>query len=274
MVINRRELTDAPASAVRRSRRLPAESFRFNAGRHATVKIPILTAAMAVMFAGTVIVGSAMAQSADAASGKSAKPLSAAASDPVTMGWMQGFPPPDDKLISADDPDHFAFPKLRWSICHFPELRQTTAVLSGANGSRKLQRVIDPGLDAVTFTPLQAEDTMTWDEAFNANYTDGIMVLHHGKVVYERYAGCLDERGLHSAMSVSKSLTGLLAETLIVEGELDAEAKVATIIPELKDSAFGDATVREVLDMETALDYSEDYAARTLVSGLTRRSPT
>jgi hypothetical protein len=28
-----------------------------------------------------------------------AEPLDAAASDPKTMGWMQGFPPPDDRII-------------------------------------------------------------------------------------------------------------------------------------------------------------------------------
>lgn len=35
---------------------------------------------------------------------------------------------------------------------------------------------------------------------------------------------------------------------------------MGTLIPELRNSAFGDATVRQVMDMTTALDYSEDYA--------------
>ncbi len=41
---------------------------------------------------------------------------------------------------------------------------------------------------------------------------------------------------------------------------LDDTARVGTLIPELRDSAFGDATVRQVMDMTAALDYSEDYA--------------
>lgn len=61
-------------------------------------------------------------------------------------------------------------------------------------------------------------------------------------------------------MSVTKSLTGLLGEILVAEGTLDADARVGALIPELQDSAFGDATVRQVMDMTTALDYSEDYA--------------
>jgi CubicO group peptidase (beta-lactamase class C family) len=70
----------------------------------------------------------------------------------------------------------------------------------------------------------------------------------------------LDEKGKHAAMSMTKSLTGLLAEILVVEGKLDESAKVSSIVPELANSAFGSATVRQVMNMTTALDYSEDYA--------------
>jgi len=79
-------------------------------------------------------------------------------------------------------------------------------------------------------------------------------------VVYEHYSGCLDEAGKHAAMSMTKSMTGLLAEMLVVEGQLDDTARVSALVPELADSAFGSATVRQVMDMTTALDYSEDYA--------------
>jgi hypothetical protein len=61
-------------------------------------------------------------------------------------------------------------------------------------------------------------------------------------------------------MSMTKSMTGLLAEILIAEGQLDESAQVTSIVPELASSSFGSATVRQVMDMTTALDYSEDYA--------------
>ncbi|MCL3883243.1 serine hydrolase [Marivita sp. GX14005] len=187
-------------------------------------------------------------------------PLSAVQSDPEEMGWMQGFPPPEDKTIRFTDPDYFAFPKLRWTVCHFRELMPTTAVRQGAGAASILPVDLDPGLDQVSFTPLGSGTEMTWAEAFDANYTDGLLVMHKGRIVYERYDGCLDEHTLHGAMSVTKSLTGLLAEILIAEGKLDDTALMAAIIPELDGSAFSDATVRQVLDMTTALDYSEDYS--------------
>ena len=189
-----------------------------------------------------------------------AKPLSAQASDPNTLGWMQGSPPAADKTIRFTDPDFFAFPKLRWTACHFRELMPTAGVNNGPGAARALPAALDASLDAVRFTPLGSDQKMTWAEAFDANYTDGLIVMHHGRVVYERYAGCLTEHTLHGAMSVTKSLTGLLAEMLVAEGKLDDTALVGSVIPELKNSAFGDATVRQVMDMTTALDYSENYA--------------
>ena len=188
------------------------------------------------------------------------KPLDAHASNPVTLGWMQGFPPAANKTVRFTDPDYFSFPKLRWTVCHFRELMPSVGVRTGNNGPSALPADLDAGLDGVTFTPLGGSAPMTWGAAFGANYTDGVLVLHKGSVVYERYDGCLDANTLHGAMSVTKSLTGLLAEVLVAEGRLNDKALIRDIIPELTDSAFGDATVRQVLEMTTALDYSEDYA--------------
>lgn len=188
------------------------------------------------------------------------KPLDAQASNPETLGWMQGHPPAADKTIRFTDPDYFSFPKLRWTVCHFRELMPNTAVRTGAQGAGDLTVDIDHSLDAVRFTPLGGGEEMTWDEAFDANYTDALLVMHKGRIVYERYDGCMKPGVLHGAMSVTKSITGLIGEVLVEQGKLDETALVGDLIPELKASAYGDATVRQVLDMTTALDYSEDYS--------------
>ena len=44
-----------------------------------------------------------------------------------------------------------------------------------------------------------------------ANYTDGIVVLHRGRIVYERYFGALTAERPHIAFSVTKSFIGTLA---------------------------------------------------------------
>ena len=181
-------------------------------------------------------------------------------SDPQILGWMTGFPPPADKLIMQPQSNYFSFPKLRWTVCHIRELLPTKQVSRGLGAPILFDRTIDPQIDSITFTPLNEDRSMTWAESLSSNYTDGILILHKGKIVYEKYLGCLNESSKHAAMSMTKSLTGLLAEILVAEGLLDDKKKVSSIIPELKNSAFGSATVRQVMNMTTALDYSEDYA--------------
>ena len=187
-------------------------------------------------------------------------PVSAEESDPVKLRWMTGFPPPPERLIMQPESDYFSFPKLRWSVCHIRELMPTKQVSRGISASVPLTYALDNGIDAVTFVPIGVEGRMTWTESLLRNYTDGVLIIHKGHIVYERYIGALNETGKHAAMSMTKSLTGLLAEILVVEGNLDDAARVDSIVPELQGSAFGNATVRQVMDMTTALDYSEDYS--------------
>ncbi|MBR9911093.1 MAG: serine hydrolase [Gammaproteobacteria bacterium] len=194
------------------------------------------------------------------ASARESGVLSAEESDPRTLGWMQGFPPPADKLIMQPQSNYFSFPRIRWTVCHMRELFPTQQVSRGLGAPTPFAYAIDNKIDSVTFTPLGDNQTMTWAESLSTNYTDGMLILHRGKIVYETYSGCLQETGKHASMSMTKSLTGLLAEILVAEGQLDDNARVSAIIPELGNSGFGSATVRQVMDMTTALNYSENYS--------------
>ncbi len=180
--------------------------------------------------------------------------------DPVKLGWMVGSPPPPDKVIRWADGSFYTFPKFRWSFSHGRELMATSNVSRGVATPSPLPRAERTDLDGVTFTPLGKTEPMTWAQSLSANYTDGIVVLHQGKIVYERYFGALTASGQHAGQSVTKSFFGTLGAVLVEEGKLDANAKVSSYIPELKDSGFGNATVRQVLDMTTGLKYSENYA--------------
>ena len=187
-------------------------------------------------------------------------PLSAAESDPKIMGWMQGFPPPPDKTLSVADGSFFQFPAMRYSVNHMREFLPTTVVSRGTGAPISLKTALDKNIDGLVFTPTGSNKTMTFADSLPLNYTDGIVILHRGRIVYERYFGGLTAEGKHAAMSVTKSFTGTLASILAAQGKLDPSKMVTDYLPELKDSAFGDATVRQVMDMTTALQFSEDYA--------------
>jgi CubicO group peptidase (beta-lactamase class C family) len=186
-------------------------------------------------------------------------PLDAHASDPVRLGWMVGSPPPADKLIRFSDESFFRFPQTRWAFSHFRELLPTAVVSRGSGPVSELPRAIRDDLDAVTFMPLGGSEPMTWAASLAVNYTDGIAILHRGNIVYERYFGALTAERQHIAYSVTKSFVATIAAILVHEGRIDDQTLVPHYIPELAGSGFGDATVRNLLDMETGIEYTEDY---------------
>ena len=188
--------------------------------------------------------------------------LTAAQSDPMKLGLMQGSPVPRDKQVRFDDGSQFGFPKLRWAFSNQQALL-ATATVHRAGAPSPLAVALRQDLDAVPFTTLDGRKT-TWGEAFDLNYTDGIVVLHKGRVVYERYAGALAPDGRHIAMSVTKSFVGTLALLLMSEGRLDESRTVASYVPELAKSGFGNATIRQLMDMRTAIAFDEDYTGTGL----------
>jgi CubicO group peptidase (beta-lactamase class C family) len=202
-----------------------------------------------------VMAGSAPA----AAQTTAAAPLDAHASDPRVLGWMVGAPPPADKQILFADGSWFRFPQTRWSFSNMRQLMPTRVVSRGGGPPASFPRAERADIDALRFTPTGGDKPMTWEQSLGANYTDGILILHRGRIVYERYFGALAADRQHLAWSVTKSFVGTVAATLITEGKLDEHATVAHYLPELQASGIGDATIRQLLDMTTGLDYTEDY---------------
>ncbi|HEY6925513.1 MAG TPA: serine hydrolase [Steroidobacteraceae bacterium] len=206
-----------------------------------------------------VLLGAPQAAVADTAADLAA----ARATDPIALGWMLGSPPPPEKLIRYEDGSFYRFPQWRWSFSHWRELRPTILLSRGPGPIAQLRRAPRPDLDSVTFVPIGGTRPMTWAESLVANYTDGIVVLHRGHIVYERYFGALTADRPHIAFSVTKSLFGALATMLIAEGSLDRSAKVSRYIPELAQSGFGDATIAQILDMTAATDFEENYTGES-----------
>jgi CubicO group peptidase (beta-lactamase class C family) len=191
-----------------------------------------------------------------AAQSSSPAPLDARASDPGVLGWMVGAPP---SPVAFADGSLFRFPQTRWSFSHIRQLMPTRTVSRGTGPASVLPRSERGDIDAVRFHPIGAAESMTWEQSLAANYTDGILILHRGRIAYERYFGALVPERQHLAMSVTKSFVATLAAMLIDEGTLTETATVAHYLPELASSGIGDATIRQLLDMTTGLDYTEDY---------------
>ncbi|MFT4192472.1 MAG: serine hydrolase [Comamonas sp.] len=179
-------------------------------------------------------------------------------STPEALGLMRGFPPRPEGLVLFERDQMLAPPWNRWSFSHIRELLPTANVWRGNGAAAPLPA--GPALDlaAVRFTDLFGQPA-TFAQMVRQAYTDGLLILHRGRVVHEQYAGELRPERPHLAMSITKSVVGMVAATLAHEGVLALDRPVAHYVPELGASAWADATLLHLLEMTAGVAYSEDY---------------
>ncbi len=97
-------------------------------------------------------------------------------------------------------------------------------------------------------------------EAFlRSSETDELVVMRNGRITAEWSAPYRDRFRPHIVFSVSKSLTALLAGILAGKGKLDFRRPIIEYVPEASGSAYADATVQQLFDMEVSVDFVEDY---------------
>lgn len=178
------------------------------------------------------------------------KPQSAA-----ELELMRGYPAPPEKRVTRDN--MLEAPFNRWSFRHIRELLPTTEVFRGTGEARKLRLAFND-ISGLKFTSADGVD-YTVKSMLDACYADSLVVLHEGALVYEHYLNGMTRSSQHQMMSVTKSLVGTLALQLIHEGLIDETKLVIEYLPELRGSAWDDATVRHALDMSTGIEFSEVY---------------
>ena len=133
-------------------------------------------------------------------------------------------------------------PHNRWAFHHVRELIPTAEIPNDPRRVRELPAAPrDPGLA----------------EFFTRTDDDGMIVLHRGRVLLERYGNGMPPHAPHILMSVSKSMLGLLFGAL----GLDPARRVTDVLPELAGTAYRGATLRDLLDMRAGIAFDEDYLA-------------
>jgi CubicO group peptidase (beta-lactamase class C family) len=138
------------------------------------------------------------------------------------------------------------WPHHRWAFQHIDEVLGTVHIPRGHG----------PVLELTVAEPLDLPDL---DAELRARCTDGLVVLHHREIRLERYQNHMDRGTRHLLMSVSKSFTSAVFGQYVARGEVDVREPVATYVPALAGSAYGDASVQETLDMTVAVAYDEAY---------------
>lgn len=140
-------------------------------------------------------------------------------------------------------------PHNHWAFHHVREIVPTAPIYNAPTLSTPLD-ALNSTIDLSSLERLKAPLD-----------ADAVVVTKSGKIVHEWYARGMSPRTPHILMSVSKSLTGLLAGALIAHNIMKEDDKVTKFIPEVDDTAFHGASIRDLLDMRVGIEFDEDYLA-------------
>jgi hypothetical protein len=148
-----------------------------------------------------------------------------------------------------------------WAFHHVPEI---IPVMRVAHDPARVA-ALPEAPQAIGDLAFTGPGTAHWTVArmLPATATDGFIVLRSGRIAFEWYGGGLGAGDPHIVFSVSKSITGILAGILVERGQLDPDAPVVRHVPEAAGSAYGDCTVRHVLDMTVGIAFVENYLDTT-----------
>jgi CubicO group peptidase (beta-lactamase class C family) len=107
-------------------------------------------------------------------------------------------------------------------------------------------------LEEYAFT-LQGED-----EERKGVRTDGLLLIHKGRVVYERYGRGFDASKRHLSWSVSKSFTSALTGIAVERGAVALDDSICEYVKARRQESCA-ITVRNLLEFASGLDWREDY---------------
>ena len=177
------------------------------------------------------------------------------AAGPTDDRLMRGFPPPSAQRVRPDQV--YADPRVtRWYMQHARETARTADV-SMRHGPVSALPADPADLDGVE---VRRADGGTWTVAqmLRGACVDGMIVLRDGRVVYERYLNGMTPPTPHLCQSITKAVGSCVAANLVEAGAFSPADGVAAIVPELAGSAYGDATVRHLLDMTVGIAYEDE----------------
>ncbi len=147
-------------------------------------------------------------------------------------------------------------PWNRWSFQHVREMVPTAEVWRGREKASQFQRNPQP-LERIRYQGESGEKSI--GDFLDDTFTDGFIVLHRGRIVFERYMNGMNERTLHLSQSVGKSLIGILVGIYQARGWIDVDSPITRYLPELAATAYAGAKVQHVLDMTSGVTFDETY---------------
>ncbi len=99
--------------------------------------------------------------------------------------------------------------------------------------------------------------------------TQGLIVIKNGVIRYENYFRGHSDDQLHISFSTAKSFTSAMVGIAIDEGYIQSVYDpVDKYVPSLKDSGYEGASIKNVLQMSSGVNFTEDYAHPDIPYGI------
>jgi CubicO group peptidase (beta-lactamase class C family) len=101
---------------------------------------------------------------------------------------------------------------------------------------------------------------LSLDDYFKNNFVTSFLVLHNDQILVEKYFHDADQNSRFVSQSLSKSIVSILIGAAAEEGSIKSiEDPVTQYLPYLSESGYCNVTVKNLLQMATGVDYSENY---------------
>ena len=110
------------------------------------------------------------------------------------------------------------------------------------------------------FTYVHQGEPKTINDYFDQLNTTGLIVLKNGELVFEKYALGHTEDQTWISFSVAKSVVSMLYGAAINDGYIKSVDDLAsTYLPSLREGAYKDTTIKNILQMASGVKWNEDY---------------
>jgi len=121
-----------------------------------------------------------------------------------------------------------------------------------------LPRRAVPGLDGLRYTI--GSESFDVNGFMRHNNVVGLLVIHDGAIVFERYANGNTTETRWYSFSVAKSVVSMLIGAAIQDGFITSlDVPVTDYVALLKGTAYEGVTLRQALRMSSGIQWNEDY---------------
>lgn len=148
-------------------------------------------------------------------------------------------------------------PQITEVFSHMENYIPTVLIEKGNTKTTKLPENISHTLGQEILTSAFFKKKTSLDQICDEKQVNGLIVLHKGKIVYERYPE-MEPTDRHFLGSVSKTFLGTVIAHLADEGKLTEQDPIGKYLTEFKGKPLENVTIENLLNMTSGINCRED----------------